>query len=69
VAGSWTTSDQGVPPASLSSLLLLEPHGNGEQADEAGYPWGTARCLSGEAGARPKPSFSQNVRLGRERSL
>jgi hypothetical protein len=51
VAGSWTTSDQGVPPASLSSLLLLEPHGNGEQADEAGYPWGTARCLSGEAGA------------------
>jgi hypothetical protein len=40
VAGSWTTSDQGVPPASLSSLLLLEPHGNGEQADKAGYPWG-----------------------------
>ena len=30
VAGSWTTTDLGAPPTSLSSLLLLGLHRNGE---------------------------------------
>jgi hypothetical protein len=33
VAGSWTTADWGAPPTSLSSLLLLGLHRNGESTD------------------------------------
>jgi hypothetical protein len=33
VAGSWTTTDLGAPPTSLSSLLLLGLHRNGESTD------------------------------------